>query len=978
LKTEAIKKLNAQQLKKLIKVVNAINNGYFPHSAQLVIERLNAINNAISLVNAVQVAKPLPVTNVYTRIKKLFTDIYSDKGKTPIQEMVIRSPLYFIDQVFGDFKTKRIFNAIFEKAAQGQSAYDAQLNKINRQVDNARNAVAKSFGMNPNKTIMSSYKMMSYMIQNEYLSNPDSNQVNPAHKYLAETIKFLENDNRDAQANMLQDILDNYTDTDGNIDANKLYNSFNKAEREALKVIREINDGLTDKAIHTAGVIRGQKISPLNNYVHMPVISDFDTQNTTSITAAADAYNRALMPSTKGKSLIERDGKVHPLNFDVFASVQQGSKSVLMDYNLTEPIRTARKTLAEAEKMMAESGRISKEKRQIFSAIKKSFNQATEDLLLNNYIATSFGDDVMNFITKQGYRAILASAPRFITELISNVGYAVISDPRSFTTGLSYQGLLMTPSAVDVVNNVSSKQIIRLFHGDALSGRFIDTGILSQKTGVKAGKPKGAVRNIAEMVYNRSLKKYKNAIELTADTLISTPDKLVMRPIWFGAFANKFESITGTKVDFEKIAANDESYMNQHKAAIEQATTTADDKSVLAGATDNAYMGILKGKSPNQSATLKVFNNFNNFMTRFAIYEYTAARTGVYAMVGNGSISKKDGAALLAGVTTRMMVYSMLTHYLGTLMLSMFSDEPPEEEEDEKTFMQKFGQAFTSTATGMLLGRDFGNATRGIINYGLEEMNEKFLTGLRNGEYDPYKDAISYSIMPKEKKGQKTNLSDFITVMGGSMGPALKTLDLTIRKIYEAPKKEAGAIQRQRDEIEKRIPLEIAGNLGFIPLYKDVRKVIVNNIYSSLREEQKADKIKKQEKEAEDYLKSSEKIEVLEKLQKRTFNNKMKEEIKKQINILSMSEEDKKEYDKENEGLKELKKSEYKALLGIYDNQSDMEKYDKTLWLKTFGPNSSYYKENKIENEVEKMLRKELILKKDKEYNYRAPMKKKW
>jgi len=970
LKTEAIKRLNAQQLKNLIKVVSAINNGYFPHSAQLVIERLNAINNAISLVTAIQEAKPLPLTKIYARIKNLFTD----KSRTPIQEMVIRGPLYFIDQLFGDFKTKRVFNAVFNAAAQGQAAYDAQLNRVNRQIDNARNAVAKSFGMNPNKTIMSSYKMMAYMIQNEFLSNPDSDQVNPAHKYLAETIKFLENDNRDAQANMLQDILDNYTDADGNIDADELYDSFNKAEREALKVMREINDSLTDKAVHTAGVIRGSKISPLNNYVHMPVITDFDTQNTTSITAAADAYNRALMPSTKGKSLIERDGQVHPLNFDVFASAQQGAKSVLMDYNLTEPIRTARKTLAEAERMMAESGRTPKEKRQIFGAIKKSFNQATEDLLLNNYIATSFGDDVMNFITKQGYRAILASVPRFITELTSNIGYALISDPRAFTAGLSYQGFLTTPGAVDVMNNVRSKQIGRLFHGDALSGRFVDTGILSQKTGIKAGQPKGAVRNIAEMIYNKSLKKYKNAVELTADTLISTPDKLVMRPIWFGAFANKFESITGTKVDFEKIAANDESYMNQHKAAIEQATTTADDKSVLAGATDNAYMGILKGKSPNQSAALKAFHNFNNFMTRFAIYEYTAARTGIYAMVGKGSISKKDGAALLAGVTTRMVVYSLLTQMLGTALISAFSDKPEEDEEDEdeKTLLQKFGQAFTSATTGMLLGRDFGNATRGIINYGVEEMNEKFLTGLRNGEYDPYKDAIAYSIVPKEKKGHKTNLSDFLTVMGGSMGPSLKTLDLMVRKATEAPKKEEGAIQRQKDEIEKRIPLEVLGNLGFIPLYKDVRKVVVANIYSSLKEEQTSAADKKSQKEAETYLKNSDKIEALEKLQRRSFNSKIKEEIENQISILSMSEEDKKAYDKENEGLKELKKSEYNDLLQGYDNETDMKRYNNKLWLKTFGPNSSYYKENKVENEVERLIRKELKLKKDREYNYKA------
>lgn len=51
-------------------------------------------------------------------------------------------------------------------------------------------------------------------------------------------------------------------------------------------------------------------------------------------------------------------------------------------------------------------------------------------------------------------------------------------------------------------------------------------------------------------------------------------------------------------------------------------------------------------------------------------------------------------------------------------------------------------------------------------------------------------------------------------------------------------------------------------------------------------------------------------------------------------------------------------------MLQEYDNETDMKRYNRSLWEKTFGPNSSYYKENKIENEVEKMLRKELILKK--------------
>jgi hypothetical protein len=661
------------------------------------------------------------------------------------------------------------------------------------------------------------------------------------------------------------------------------------------------------------------------------------------------------MPSTKEKSLIEHDGKVHPLNFNVFSSVEQGSKYVLMDYHLTEAVRTARKTLAEAERMMAEGGHVSKEKRQIFAAVKKAFNVATENLLLNNYMATSWGDQVADFISKQGYRAILASVPRFFAELLSNVSAAVISFPKSFAAGLTHASFIMTPGAIDVVNNVRSKQIGRLFSGDMLSGRFIDSSILSQKSGIASSEPKSRVRNIAETIYNTTLKKYKNAVELGADALISTPDKMVMRPIWFGAFSNKFESMTGVKVDFEKIAANDESYMTRYKDAIEAATNSADDKSVLSGATSNAYMGILKGKSPSQSGLLKAFNNFNNFMTTFAMYEYTAARTGLYASVGNGTMSRREGAALLAGVTTRMVVYSMLTKMLGEVMLSAFSDEP-EEEEKEKTLKQKFGQALTSATTSMFFGRDFGNATRTVVNVGLEKINENYLTGLRNGKYDPYKDAIAYSALPQDKKGQQTDISDYLFIMTGSMGPAIKTADLTIRKLSEEPKKEAGAIQRQKDVIEKRIPLEIAGNLGFIPLYKDIRKVVMDNIYASLKKEMAEAEAKKEQKAAETLIKNTKKIEVLEQMKAGSANENIRNEMQRQIEILSLSPEQKKAYDEENKGAKELKDAEYDALLQGYENQTQMKNADKALWERTFGPNSSYYKENYEEKKVKSML----------------------
>jgi hypothetical protein len=216
--------------------------------------------------------------------------------------------------------------------------------------------------------------------------------------------------------------------------------------------------------------------------------------------------------------------------------------------------------------------------------------------------------------------------------------------------------------------------------------------------------------------------------------------------------------------------------------------------------------------------------------------------------MGNGSITRKQGVAMLAGVTIRMTSYTLLSNLLANGLVGLVSDE--EEPEDEKSFMQKFGQALTSAGVGLMLGRDFGNATKSLINYGVEEMNEEFLTELREGDYDPYEDAISYSIIPKEKKGNKTNLTDFITQMGGSFGPALKTTDLIVRKAFEAPKKEEDAIERQQNEIQIRIPLEVLGNLGYIPLYKDVRRVVMNELYKELENAPKESAKKKADEKA--------------------------------------------------------------------------------------------------------------------------------
>ena len=832
IKGKAIEALSNTELKNLLKVIDNINNGYLPHYAQLIKEKLNANEKSSMFKSAINKAKALKFSMIYSKIKSKITK------KDAVLELIRRNPLFYIDQVFNDFKTKDIFNSILKASAEGEAKFSSDIKNIQSTLDKALNKVSNSFMRNGNKVIMSKYKMMTYMLQLEYESNEGNAQVNPASEYLDATIKkvaTLKSKFNERDAKMLQDILDKYS-VDGNIDNKKLYDSFNSAEKSAIKTIREINESLTEKALYTSAVIRGQRINPLTNYIHLNVIND--NGRVDEETSLMNSFNDSRKPSTKAKSLIERTKGAKAIDFDIFSSVNRGAKGVLIDYHLTEPIRTARKTINNAVSELEAQGPIPKDKRQIINAVEEAFEESVSNLLQNSYISTSLGNEIADYISKQGYRTVLAGTGRFVSELVSNVGFVIFSDPTTFAEGLKHMKLMMSANGASVMNNVNSTETNRIFPSEQLSGRLIDSAILSQTSGEIGKTASNSIFNKARQIWNLTGKRFiKNPIELTSDVLISTPDKAIMRPVWFGAFASQFKKETGNDVDFEKIAENDEVYMNENKDAIEKSKVTADERSVITGASKNAFTGMLKGTNKTTSTVSeRAFNNFNSFMSTFLIYEFITARTGLMAAMGNGSLSKKQGVALLAGVTTRMTVYSLMTKALGEGLIGLlFGSE--DDEDDEKTLNQNIGQALASTFTSLLLGRDFGNAAKTVINIGVEKFNENYLDDLRNEEYDPYKDAIQFSAIPPEKTGQERGVEDFLIGFSGSYQPLIKTVDLIAKKGFSEEKKTDDAQERLEKEQNIRIPLEVLGNLGFVPLYKEVRKVVLNDIYESLRDD---------------------------------------------------------------------------------------------------------------------------------------------
>ena len=835
--TEAIERLSNQQLETLLAVIDNINNGFVTHAAQRLAETMNASNKAGSLLDPIVKAVPLPVSTFVGKIKAGITK------NNKFFESVKRNPLVYIDQVFGDFQTTRIYDAVFKPLAQAYDKFSLEMKRVDERLTNAQNAVMKSFKNDPNKARMSSYKMMAYMLQREFEANPDNKQVNPAADFIRATIDHINKGQsffKGKDAEMLQQILDDFGGEQ--IDSQKLYDSFNKAERNALAVMEDINKSMGSKAVFTGAVIRGRRVDALNQYAHHNVLSTSGQMDRSADVSIIEAYNQSMRASTKAKNSIERTGAVTPLNFDVFSSVSRGSRFTLTDFYLTEPIRTSRKAISDTRKVLEERGDVTKQENEIVNAVENALELTLDDLLTRTFSQSTMIENVVQYVKKTGYRLVLASGTRAMAEGASNLAFAAIYAPKDFAAGIANKKMVMGTAGIDVMGNLKSTQLSRMYPNEILSGRMIDTSVLGEKAGDKGGRAYGDVRNKITQIYNGLLAPAKKGIETVADTLISYPDKAVIRPLWFGSFENAFVEITGKKPDFDKIAANDEAYMAANQEALDKATDTADQVTTLAGAADNPFKSMLRGKYPSkakQTALLQFFNNFNSFMTRFLIYEYISARTAVNAMLGNGMISKRQGAALLGAVTTRMVVYTLAGTVLSEGMKMLFGLD---EEEDDKDGIKQFGQALASTAVSLIVGRDFGNVVKGLLNYGVENFNEEFLDELRDGDYDPYRDSIAYTFIPPDKEYKSNTLADYIRNLMGPFGPFYKMAEFGVKALSADEKKDPAARLRQLRELNERLPLEVLGNLGLIPLYRDIRALLLADIYKGMGKEKKGGK----------------------------------------------------------------------------------------------------------------------------------------
>ena len=765
---------------------------------------------------------------------------------------------FFIDDILGNFNSKAIYDNTIGAIGRAYSKYNTETQLTYKEIDQADAIleadvpkIRRKLGITKsrNKVIESKYKIRLYQLQREHEANIVNEKPNPKAPAAMEFAQKTVNNKKvldPYSKTILRDLMDKYG-VDGVIDMKKIEDSFTPAEKKYLGIIDKVNQSLANKAVYISGSLHGNKINLLNDYSHHAVL-DVDGQNT-NLLKQQERFTE--LPSTKSATIVERTAGAKPISFDPSYSARRGVQETNLDYYMTREVRTVRKTINQITKN-AEAAN-NQAAVDVATALDETVVNRLQTVFQKSFFDMNVLDKIGGPIAKLGYYQSLASAPRMLVEMGSNLLMMVKNPKLAAQAFKNYSGITLTnPNRVEIGTNFLKKAgsavTQKLYNIDELGGKMADLNEFvrpdqgnSQARSVVADKALQILKYIP-------LKQTAKAVDKVSARLLSYGDQAVSRPLWFGTFNDAFvkavkqinkEKISNlTPQEIEKFSEGKSKFNDpKYKEAVEIATKAADKNAITVASSTNPFDGIGKNMiRPGDSLPTRAYKQANRFMIRFQLFEFGSARHAINALYKSGDISKGEAAGLLTGVTMRMAMYMV-----GYTALTQLFDEElfgagEKEEDKEKDFASLLARQMIGSITSLGIRRNLGNIPALPVNFMIEHgLNEPFLGDLRNGEeYNPYKHSLIFNQLGKQdlQKDFGLNLDTLIKIFGGPYGPLAKSLLRTGRVGSRAAfNKTEESRQKNMNELTTRMSIEVMGNLGLLPFYKDIRRIILKQMY---------------------------------------------------------------------------------------------------------------------------------------------------
>tara|TARA_R110002074_G_scaffold143507_1_gene290539 strand:- start:67 stop:4386 length:4320 start_codon:yes stop_codon:yes gene_type:complete len=822
-----LEELTSISLSNLVKTIKAIKGNILPTNGKELRNQLAAIKKGKEVNEVIDgLGKKSTLTKIRDFLGNFNVSSWRDNIINPTLRRIRSRALENVDQTIGNTKNKKVFDNVFGSFARAFSGYTTEAEKINEKSTEAVNLLSSDNNKNDNAIVKAKYRLWAYGLQREFESNPGSKKVFSAQDAIDQIFKYgVDQENLPSMSkNDLKLFVEEFGDNPSKT-ADQMYNELTAKEKKVAAIIREVNDSLSEKTMFNGAMNQGNRPEHFENYVHHQAMQK-KGENAPSLD---DNINSSFSDGTSK----ERNSQVKPLMPDPILSMQLGAKSTLKDFHLTNEVKIAHEALRRANYKYKKAEFKGTNEREKAQALRDAFEEVVMIIREGENKQNNTSSRILNGLEELGYYSILASAPRAVAELGTNLAYVITANAEEYTVGVAkYSDLYMGVKGKDVMHNSGSYQTTKNY-GKSVSGKFADGNTFLDQDGSSKSEASNDVINKAKQILNHI--QLRTAVKTISGLLLSTPDRMVSRPLWFGSYAAEFKRQTKTEVDFDKIAENDAEYMAKFKEGIDKATAHADNEVKQSSTTNNKALGILKLKNrASDNAFISITKRADKAMISFMLYEFETAATAINVLMKKGVVNKVKGSRLMAAVGLRMALYTPLvtaTRGVFNNALSSALGEEDEKEQEEQT-AEMYARSGLGSIISLTLGRRMGNLGRIPLALTVEHLNENYLQGLRNGEeYDSFKHGLMYQSVTSEDLSGKNKLAGvLLTKFTGAYAPFFKAGLNTTTAVNDlfSDKKISSEDKFKRAD---RAVMESLGVMGFIPFYKDVKSYRTRNDY---------------------------------------------------------------------------------------------------------------------------------------------------
>ena len=776
--------------------------------------------------------------NVYAQAKKFLGRL--PRGVTNVVQEQLRSiPTPKIDFILGNYNSTLFYRKFFLPLVKSYQQYADKFGQKEQIIENAEAKLLKEAKGNNNKKVINSYKIAIAQKALIHESNPDSDVTPPVLVLLNRTIKLA--DDGDILSPLAAKELTKLRDTylkDGGITFQNVYNSLTPTQQDVFKTLQEENKKLEPFA-ERAARRRGDTFQKLNDYSHRIVLGN----NEKEIDILKNNANDYADPNTKAANTLNREPNANPaVSFDPFLSSLRATQEVYLDYYMSPDVSKVQQ-LSDAFVKKYNNGN----KGQIAAskAIDKTIKELLRVTYLRSFVNTSGRTNFATTAKRWGYRLLLGSAPRFLAELAGNSTMLLTEDPIVIKNAVGKYGKFSMKIGGDA-NNKFINFLTELKSGETtkLGGKLKGDSKYSDRSGIL--NIDSSNRDLYNPILNKmeQLSKIPKLItyDVTAyvsDILMAGGDRFIARPLWVSKFANEFkknvkkylnEDIELSLEDLNEISNGTSKYLtnNKFKKALQEAVIESDRTTINITTSSNPFNAITKMVKRNEAADY--YRTINSFMANFTLNEYATARFAINAMFRSGELSKKQASLLMTGVLARMSSYVLIYGVLADLLDEELFDAPADDDEDLDLLLYR--QMIGSVMT-LMFRQNLGNITSLPINLGIEELNKKYLDGLRDGKpYNSYENSIVYSLIALDRL-DKGIANQVLPILTGPFVEYYKTANRAI-ELYNRTKtrKTKDARDRAMKELEEIVLLQVQGQLGLLPFYKDIIRAKRKKFYA--------------------------------------------------------------------------------------------------------------------------------------------------